>query len=122
MVGHGPVDRSCLHCALARAVRAESGAFAGRGLTLTFARSDPVWLPGSGLRLYRGVRRLLREACSVATGRDVKLSVVDLPGKSHVEVTVTVATGKGSRVLSCAFARHARGTLAGGFAEVFEPV
>jgi hypothetical protein len=115
------VLRSCLHCALARALHAESGAFVSRGLAISFARSEPVWLPRSGMRLYRGIRRLLRDARAAAEGNTVKLSVVDLPGKSHVEVTVTVATGRGSRVLSCAFARHAHGTLSRGFSEVFEP-
>ena len=92
-----------------------------QGLALAFARSEPVWLPRSGMRLYRAVRRLLRDARGAADGGTVKLSVVDLAGKSHVEVTATVATRGGSRVLRCAFARHAHGTLAGGFAETFLP-
>ena len=117
------MQRSCLHCALARAIRAESSAFAGRGLALNFARSEPVWLPSTGMRLYRGVRRLLQAARTAADGTDVKLAVVDLPGKSHVEVTVTVPVGRsGSRVLRCAFPRHARGTLGRGFAETLEVV
>ena len=117
------MQRSCLHCALARAVRSESSAFAGRGLTLNFARSEPVWLPSTGMRLYRGVRRLLQAARTAADGSDVKLAVIDLPGKSHVEVTVTVPIGRSaSRVLGCSFPRHARGTLARGFAETLEVV
>ena len=115
------MDRSCLHCALARALRAESPGFARRGLTLAFARSEPVWLPQPGMRLYRDVRRLLRRAWAAADRGTVKLSVVDLPGKSHVELTATVAAGRGSSVLRCAFPRHADGTLASGFSEVFEP-
>ncbi len=90
-------------------------------MTLGFARSEPVWLPASGTTCYRGVRRLLRAARAAADGGAVKIAVVDLPGKSHVEVTATVAVGRGSRVLSCAFARHVQGTLARGFTEAFAP-
>lgn len=109
------MTRSCLHCALARALKSE--ALAAGGLAVTFTRSDPVWLPTSGTRLYRGVRRLLQAARAASTGPSVKLAVVDLPGKSHVEVIATVTTAGGTRVLGCAFPRHASGTLAGGFAE-----
>lgn len=111
------MTRSCLHCALARALRSEADALAAQGLTVTFTRSDPVWLPTSGARLYRGVRRLLREARAASTGPAVKLAVLDLAGKSHVEVIATVRTARGTRVLTCAFERHVSGTLAGGFAE-----
>jgi hypothetical protein len=73
------------------------------------------------MRLYRAVRRLLQAARAAAQGRDVKLAVIDLPGKSHVEVTATVLVGRGgSRVLGCSFPRHARGTLARGFAETLD--
>jgi hypothetical protein len=111
------MTRTCLHCALARALQSEADALAAQGLAVTFTRSDPVWLPTSGTRLYRGVRRLLQAARAASTGPGVKLAVVDLPGKSHVEVIATVTTATGTRVFSCAFARHASGTLAGGFAE-----
>jgi hypothetical protein len=111
------MSRSCLHCALARALRAESTAFAARGLALSFTRSDPVWLPAAGGRLYRGIRRLLRDARERADAGTVKLVVVDLPGKSHVEVTATVRRGRGAVVLACAFPRHRPGTLAAGFVE-----
>jgi len=90
-------------------------------MTLTFTRSEPVWLPGSGVSFYRGVRRLLRQARALGDGGAVKLAVVDLPGKSHVEVMATVVVGRSARVLSCAFARHVRGTLARGFAEAYHP-
>jgi hypothetical protein len=111
------VSRTCLHCALARALRAESGRFAAHGLALVFTRSDPVWLPLSGPRVYRSIRRLLREAHARAARGAVKLAVLDLPGKSHVEVTATVPTPRGVVVLAHAFPRHAPGVLAAGFAE-----
>lgn len=114
------MERTCLHCALARALRAEAPALAARGLSATLGRSDPVWLPISGARLYRALRRLLRTAEAQADAPPVKLAVLDLPGKSHVEVTATVHVGHASRVLRCAFPRHAAGTLAFGFAEVFD--
>jgi hypothetical protein len=109
--------RACLHCALARALGAETAAFRRRGLTLAFTRSDPVWLPSPGARLYRAVRRLLREAAVRAEGGPVKLVVVDLPGKSHVEVAAVVRTSHGVRVLGALFPRHRPGALAGGFVE-----
>jgi len=103
--------QSCLHCALARAIRRESGALAARGLAVTLGRAEPVWLPSTGARLYRALRRLLREAGSQAQGPSLKLTVIDLTGKSHVEVTATIPVGRGSRVLACAFPRHAPGSL-----------
>jgi hypothetical protein len=111
------VTRTCLHCALARALRAESARFAARGLALVFTRSDPVWLPVSGARVYRSIRRLLDEAHARAGSGAVKLAVLDLSGKSHVEVTATVPTPRGVVVLVRAFSRHAPGVLAAGFTE-----
>ena len=111
------MNRTCLHCALARALRAESAAFTARGLGVSFTRSDPVWLPMEGGRLYRAIRRLVRDARGRADNGIVKLAVLDLSGKSHVEVTATVRLGRGAVVLACAFPRHLPGTLAGGFVE-----
>ena len=111
------MNRTCLHCALARALRAEAGAIADRGLAITFTRSDPVWIPVSGVRIYRDVRRLLQRALAASVGKSMKLGVVDLKGKSHVEVIATVMTAQGTRVLGCAFPRHVASTLAGGFVE-----
>jgi hypothetical protein len=111
------VQRACLHCALARALRAESPRLAARGLVLNFERSEPAWLPVSGMRLYRGVRRLLRQAAAEADPGAAKLAVLALAGKSQVEVTATVSVRGGSRVLAVAFPRHVPGTLARGFAE-----
>ena len=111
------MNRTCLHCALARALRAEAGAIAERGLAITFTRSDPVWIPVSGVRIYRDVRRLLQRALAASIGKSMKLAVVDLRGKSHVEVIATVTTAGGTRVLGCAFPRHVASTLAGGFVE-----
>jgi hypothetical protein len=113
-------DRTCLHCALARALRAEMPAFAARGMAVTFTRSEPVWLPASGAGIYRGVRRILRLARAHADRSPVKLAVVDLRGKSEVEVTATALSAERAQVFRCAFPRHAPGTLAGGFAEAAE--
>jgi hypothetical protein len=115
------VDRTCLHCALARAVRAETAALEARGLAVHFERTEAVWLPVSGVRLYRGVRRLLRQAAAQAEPGIFKLVVLTLTGKSHVEVTATVPVRSGTRVFSAAFPRYVPGTLARGFAEAAEP-
>jgi len=106
--------RTCLHCALARALRAET--LAPGSLRVHLGRSDPVWVPVPGQRVYRAIRALLREAGREAD--DVKLAVVDLVGKSHVEVTAVARRPDGSsRVFVRAFPRFAPGTLARGFAE-----
>ena len=110
---------ACLHCALARVLRraASFGSASVEFRTLA-ARSDPVWLPTTGYRLCRAVRDLVRRACAAADGGSVKLAVVDLCGKSHVEVTAVVRHRDGTtRVLSCAFGRQDPRALGRGFAE-----
>jgi hypothetical protein len=79
--------------------------------------SEAVFLPGSGAIPYRRLRALLREAAAQARGDRLKLTVLGLPGKSHVEVTASFATALGARVLSRAFPLHDPATLARGFAE-----
>ena len=114
---HG-VTRTCLHCALGRALRAESAAFPEGELVLTLRCSEPTWLPIEGGRLYRELRGLLREARETARRGLVKLAVLDLPGKSHVEVTAVVRSpGQKARVLSRAFPRQTLDLLGRGFAE-----
>src|SRR5437762_5352484 len=81
------MSQSCLHCALARAIRRESGPLAERGLAVSISRAEPVWLPSPGARLYRALRRLLRDAGSQAEGASVKLTVIDLLGKRSEEHT-----------------------------------
>jgi hypothetical protein len=110
-------SRSCLHCALARALRAEAAAFHARGLDVRLSRSEPVFLPLGGATLYRTLRQLLGAARVAAERSPVKLAVLDLVGKSHVEVTATVLRGTTSSVFSCAFPCSDPSTLAGGFAE-----
>jgi len=108
--------RICLHCVLARALKAELQTLAGRGLEVKLGPSAAVFLPGAGATIYRRLRSLLREAAAEATGDRLKLAVLDLPGKSHVEVTATVATAIGARVLSRTFPLHDPAMLARGFA------
>ena len=118
MQGTSDVTRTCLHCALGRALRAESAASSGGELVLTLRSSEPTWLPVSGATLYRELRGLLREARTATRRGIVKLAVLDLPGKSHVEVTAVVRSpGRKARVLSRAFPRQALELLGGGFAE-----
>ena len=112
------MTRTCLHCALRRALRAESAACRESELVVELRNSEPTWLPIEGGRLYRELRGLLREAREAARRGLVKLVVLDLPGKSHVEVTAVVrAPGRKARVLSRAFPRQTVEVLGGGFAE-----
>jgi len=113
----GEVERTCLHCALLRALRAETPALERRGVTVVFGRSDAVWLPMPGTRIYRGIRRLLRDATTAVTDCRVRLAVVDLVGKPHVDVMATVLEPSRARVFRVAFARVIDGRLAAGFAE-----
>jgi hypothetical protein len=109
------MTRICLHCVLTRALKAEVQTLAG--LEVKLGPSAAVFLPGSGAMVYRRLRSLLREAAADVRGDRLKLSVLDLPGKSHVEVTATFATAIGARVLSRTFPLHDPATLARGFAE-----
>ena len=111
------MTRTCLHCVLARVLRAEADALRERGLEVRLGPSEAVLLPAAGAATYRTVRALLRAAIADAAGPRIRLAVVDQPGKSHVEVTAVFADARRTRVLSCAFPRHDPGGLAGGFAE-----
>ena len=110
--------KSCLHCSLARAVDEE---WRGQidGPVLRIGRSDPLWLPLPGARVYRELRRLLRAARALS-GDSLKLVVLDLAGKSHVEVVATVGRqGERPRSVSVQLPRFAVERLAAGFAESF---
>jgi hypothetical protein len=98
-------------------VRAEAGTLRQHGLEVVLGASRPVLLPHAGRELYRGLRALLAEAADGTEGGRLKLAVVDLPGKSHVEVMAIVAGRQGARVHSRAFPRCVRGSLGLGFAE-----
>ena len=111
------MTRTCLHCVLARVLRAEADALRERGLEVRLGPSEAVLLPAAGAATYRTVRALLRAAIADTAGPRIRLAVVDQPGKSHVEVTAVFADARRTRVLSCAFPRHDPGALAGGFAE-----
>ena len=116
--GKDDVTRTCLHCALGRVLRAESAAFPEGELVLTLRCSEPTWLPIEGPRLYRELRGLLREARETARRGLVKLAIVDLRGKSHVEVTAVVRSPGGkTRVLSRPFPRQTLDLLGRGFSE-----
>jgi hypothetical protein len=111
------MTRVCLHCVLARALRAESARLHEAGISIVVGHTDAVLLPQLGSTLYRELRGLLHAAGEVATGGTLKLTVLALPGKSHVEVTAAVRTAERARVLKRAFARHVEGTLERGFPE-----
>jgi hypothetical protein len=113
----GGVERTCLHCALVRALRAETPALERRGVSIVVGRSDAVWLPVPGTRIYRGIRRLIREATATVSDCRVRLAVVDLAGKPHVDVMATVLDPSRARVFCVGFARVVDGRLPGGFVE-----
>ena len=115
------MDRACLHCALGRALRAEAEALSAHGLALHFERTEPVWLPVPGMRLYRGLRRLLRQATTHGRPGVLKLAILALAGKSQVEVTAAVPVRGGTRVFAVAFPQYVPGMLARGFVEGVHP-
>jgi hypothetical protein len=113
------MTRSCLHCSLSRALEAEwTGQLAGP--IVRIGRSDPLWLPIPGRHVYRALRRLLHAARQEAADT-LKLTVLDLPGKSHVEVMATVGLEGHSRSRSIHFPRHDPARLPAGFAETLVP-
>lgn len=109
--------RACLHCALARALGDEADELLRRRVVVTFGRSEAVWLPVPGSRIYRMLRRLLRRAAAMGEDTTVRLNVIDLPGKAHVEVTAAVLAGAHAAVFGTAFPRFVAATLPRGFAE-----
>ena len=111
------MTRTCLHCVLARVLRAESDALRARGLEVRLRPSDAVFLPVQGGAIFRTLRALLRAAIADAEGPEIRVALLDQPGKSHVEITASFAGARGTRVLSRVFARCDPGVLAGGFAE-----
>ena len=113
--------RTCLHCAMVRAIEAESEALRVRDVSVVVGRSDAVWVPISGARVYRGIRRLLRQVTPVAGGRVVRLSVVDLVGKPHVEVMAAALLPARAAVFGVEFPRVVAATLDGGFGEYTRP-
>lgn len=90
-------------------------------MTVTVSRSEAVWLPIAGGRIYRGIRRLLRRAAAVSQGHRIRLAVVDLCGKPHVEVTAAALLPERARVFSVAFPRVLTEPLARGFTEGIAP-
>lgn len=106
--------RTCLHCVVVRTLVAENDVLRARGLEVRLGPSEGVFLPGSGRTIYRSVRALLRTAMAQSTGPHIRLALLALAGKSHVEVTAAFAVERGVRVLSCAFPRHDPTALAGG--------
>jgi hypothetical protein len=109
--------RACLHCALARALGDEADELVRRRVVVTFGRSEAVWLPIPGARIYRGLRHLLRRAAVAGEGHTVRLNIIDLAGKAHVEVTAAVLAGAHAQVFTCMFPRFVAASLLLGFDE-----
>jgi hypothetical protein len=53
----------------------------------------------------------------VGEGHTVRLNIIDLPGKTHVEVTAAALAGAHADVFVCAFPRFVASTLPRGFGE-----
>ena len=113
------MNRSCLHCVFAHALRVYEPRLRALGLAVRVGRFEPLWLPLAGAAMYRALARLLAETCAVAAPGPVKLAVLDLLGKPDVEVTATAAVrmGGGVRVLKIALPRQHTAALEGGFLE-----
>jgi hypothetical protein len=110
--------RCCGHCCLTRALLGTTDALTARGLVVTPAHTEPFWVPGSGAAVYRNLRRFLGEVCDQPEAWDeVRIAVLDLPGKSHFEVMVTLQAGRRARVLTHRIPRYDPATLARGFPE-----
>ena len=109
--------RTCLHCVVQRVLRREADALAAQGLQVTLSHFEPVWLPERGGRLYRRVRHFIRDVQYAAVpGSPMKITVLHgLPGKSHVEVSVSFRAANGWQVLSCNLPRYVLSRLWLGF-------
>src|SRR5437870_11608844 len=67
--------------AIERAVGHASADLEAAGLLVTLHAREPIWLPETGTRLYRPIRRLLGAVCTEATPGPVKIGVLDLVGE-----------------------------------------
>ena len=113
--------RSCLHCALERALRAERAPLEASGLEVEVLSSGGALLPVRAGRMYRELRQLLREVRGRAHPGQLRLVVLGgVAGKSYVEVTATFRTANGWHVESRTFSRYVLGALWPGFAELSE--
>lgn len=85
-------------------------------------RSEALWLPEPGARVYRRLREFLREvSAQAAASSPVTVAIIgDNPGKSYVEVTAVFRSGREWEVASCMFPRYVPDTLWSGFAECAE--
>jgi hypothetical protein len=113
----GQSASSCLHCILSRALRAETPAFEARGIAVKIVPAEPIWLPAPGGSTYRALRRLLASTRIPAQSGPIKLTLLNMLGRPHVEVLAVVTVGRSFRTLACTFPRHVPGTLDAGFAE-----
>src|SRR5207244_250564 len=100
-----------------------SGALRARGLEVRLRPSDAVFLPVQGGAIFRTLRALLRAAIADAEGPEIRVALLDRPGKSRGEVTASFAGGGGRRVCprGCVRGLGAPGVLAGGCADHGEP-
>jgi hypothetical protein len=112
---------TCIHCALSRALEVERAALESAGLEIELAHAPPVRVPRPAATVCLSLRRLLREARAAAQSGPLKLSIRDSLGASAIEVAIAVRTPRGVRILARRFARHAPGTLEGGFCEALAP-
>ena len=116
-VGVGDADRTCVHCAVARAIRYVSRRADGVTFSVRSAL-DPCIAPVSAARLYRSIRGVLTADVGALPARPASIEVRVLGGTHpfvDLYVTTTVSDLVSTRMLS--IARHREGTLEGGFPE-----
>jgi hypothetical protein len=94
---------------------------AAREIAVTLSVAQPVWLPATGASLYRRTRKVLRDGLLHAGRGRVKLAVVDLPGKSRIELMATIRCGQDRHLTLASFDRQLTDPLAAGFAECADP-
>jgi len=107
------MTQTCLHCVVHRVLRGEVTNLSRRDLHVEMSETAPVRLPESGARIYRRLRRLLRQVASMADQHSpVKLALLhDIAGKSHVEVAATFRVNGEWQQHSCLLPRYLLSTL-----------
>jgi hypothetical protein len=110
--------RSCLHCALDRALRHEERALAAARLEVVFRGTEATWLPVPGARLYRRLRVLLRSVVAQAEPGQLRLALHGVvPARSQVEVVLAYRSQRRWHTTSCVFPRFVESALAHGVVE-----